>query len=327
MYPAAFDYLAPTSLDEALGILAERGDEAKVMAGGQSLIPLMKLRLAAPSVVVDLGRLDDLQFRSADGGPRSGRGSATPTSRARRSSPDVPAAPRRGAADRRSAGPQHGTVGGLGSATPTRGRLGLGDARPGGELRAALDRRGAHGRGRRLLHRAVHDGDARRRGDDRDPDPGAAGRGRRAPTSSSSARSATSPPSAWRCRSSLRRGHLPGRHRPDRGRLRPTSGDRRRAGADRPQPTEASIAEAARLAAEAWSPRRPPRQRRLQAGRGPGLRPARASDRAGAGTGGVGMKVSVTVNGAAERSGGEPRTPSGRLHPHAAGADRHPHRL
>jgi carbon-monoxide dehydrogenase medium subunit len=68
MYPAAFDYVAPTSLDETLGILAERGDEAKVMAGGQSLIPLMKLRLAAPSVVVDLGRLDELQFMSADGG-------------------------------------------------------------------------------------------------------------------------------------------------------------------------------------------------------------------------------------------------------------------
>ena len=60
MFPAAFDYRAPASLDEALGILKERGDDAKVMAGGQSLIPLLKLRFARPEVVVDIGRLPGL---------------------------------------------------------------------------------------------------------------------------------------------------------------------------------------------------------------------------------------------------------------------------
>jgi carbon-monoxide dehydrogenase medium subunit len=67
MFPAAFDYLAPPTLDETLATLSERGDEAKVLAGGQSLIPLMKLRLATPSLVVDLGRIDDLVFMSSDG--------------------------------------------------------------------------------------------------------------------------------------------------------------------------------------------------------------------------------------------------------------------
>ncbi len=57
MLPAAFDYRAPTTLAEALGVLEERGDDAKVMAGGQSLIPLLKLRFAQPGLVVDIGRL------------------------------------------------------------------------------------------------------------------------------------------------------------------------------------------------------------------------------------------------------------------------------
>ncbi len=50
MYPARFDYFAPATLEEVIGTLAERGDDAKVMAGGQSLIPLMKLRIASPVV-------------------------------------------------------------------------------------------------------------------------------------------------------------------------------------------------------------------------------------------------------------------------------------
>src|SRR2546428_12983654 len=55
MFPAAFDYLAPTTLGEALDILAERGDDAKVMAGGQSLIPLLKPRFAQPALVLHIG--------------------------------------------------------------------------------------------------------------------------------------------------------------------------------------------------------------------------------------------------------------------------------
>ena len=60
MFPAAFDYRAPSTLDEALSVLKERGDEAKVMAGGQSLIPLLKLRFAQPGMVVDIGRMKGL---------------------------------------------------------------------------------------------------------------------------------------------------------------------------------------------------------------------------------------------------------------------------
>src|SRR5712692_9941976 len=57
MFPAAFDYRSAASLDEALTLLAEQGDAAKVMAGGQSLIPLLKLRFAQPGMLVDIGRI------------------------------------------------------------------------------------------------------------------------------------------------------------------------------------------------------------------------------------------------------------------------------
>jgi carbon-monoxide dehydrogenase medium subunit len=65
--PAAFEYERADSADEALALLAEHGDEAKLMAGGHSLLPLMKLRLAVPSVVVDIGRLSDLSYIREDG--------------------------------------------------------------------------------------------------------------------------------------------------------------------------------------------------------------------------------------------------------------------
>ncbi len=67
MIPARFDYHAPTTLDEAVRLLAEAGDEAKVLAGGQSLLPVLRLRLAAPEVVVDLGRVDELRGVREDG--------------------------------------------------------------------------------------------------------------------------------------------------------------------------------------------------------------------------------------------------------------------
>lgn len=60
MFPRSFDYLAPGSLDDALTILAQHGEDAKVLAGGQSLIPLMKLRFAAPELLVDINRIPDL---------------------------------------------------------------------------------------------------------------------------------------------------------------------------------------------------------------------------------------------------------------------------
>jgi aerobic carbon-monoxide dehydrogenase medium subunit len=60
VYPAAFEYFAPTSLDEALSILQRFGGEAKVLAGGQSLIPVMKLRIASPGALVDINRIEGL---------------------------------------------------------------------------------------------------------------------------------------------------------------------------------------------------------------------------------------------------------------------------
>jgi aerobic carbon-monoxide dehydrogenase medium subunit len=68
MIPARFDYVAPTSLDEALSALQSGGEDAKVLAGGHSLLPLMKLRLAAPSLLVDLRRVPGLSGISRDDG-------------------------------------------------------------------------------------------------------------------------------------------------------------------------------------------------------------------------------------------------------------------
>ena len=56
MKPAAFEYHAPRTIDEAVGLLASHGDDAKVLAGGQSLVPLMNMRLARPRVIVDINR-------------------------------------------------------------------------------------------------------------------------------------------------------------------------------------------------------------------------------------------------------------------------------
>ena len=67
MIPVAFDYQSPSSIEEALALLTEAGDEGKIMAGGQSLIPVLKLRLAAPEMVIDLGKIDSLRGISEDG--------------------------------------------------------------------------------------------------------------------------------------------------------------------------------------------------------------------------------------------------------------------
>ncbi len=67
MISATFDYVRPDSLDEALGLLTEHGDDAKLLAGGHSLLPLMKLRLSTPSVLIDIGRLRDLAYVRVDG--------------------------------------------------------------------------------------------------------------------------------------------------------------------------------------------------------------------------------------------------------------------
>ena len=62
MIPAAFDYVRAGSTDEAVALIREHGEDAKFLAGGMSLIPLMKLRLATPTVLVDLGRVRDLSY-------------------------------------------------------------------------------------------------------------------------------------------------------------------------------------------------------------------------------------------------------------------------
>jgi carbon-monoxide dehydrogenase medium subunit len=67
MIPAAFDYARPTTVDEALSAIAAGGEDVKILAGGQSLIPVMRLRLAAPSTVVDLTRVSELRGVRDDG--------------------------------------------------------------------------------------------------------------------------------------------------------------------------------------------------------------------------------------------------------------------
>jgi carbon-monoxide dehydrogenase medium subunit len=66
MYPSRFRYEAPRSLDEAIGMLHDGGDYAKVLAGGQSLVPLMKLRFASPELIVDINNVPGLDYHRAD---------------------------------------------------------------------------------------------------------------------------------------------------------------------------------------------------------------------------------------------------------------------
>ncbi len=67
MIPAAFDYVAPSTVDEAVRALADAGEDAKVLGGGQSLLPVLRMRLAAPTVVIDLGKIAELRGVREDG--------------------------------------------------------------------------------------------------------------------------------------------------------------------------------------------------------------------------------------------------------------------
>ena len=67
MIPAEFDYVAPTTLQEAITALSEAGEDAKILAGGQSLIPVLRLRLAFPTVLIDLSKVDELRGVRDDG--------------------------------------------------------------------------------------------------------------------------------------------------------------------------------------------------------------------------------------------------------------------
>ena len=68
MFPAPFEYVRPSTLAEAVALLAKHGDDAKVLAGGHSLIPAMKLRLAQPAVLIDIGRIQELSYIRERGG-------------------------------------------------------------------------------------------------------------------------------------------------------------------------------------------------------------------------------------------------------------------
>jgi aerobic carbon-monoxide dehydrogenase medium subunit len=67
VHPAPFDYEVAESVDHAIELMNEHGEDARLLAGGHSLIPLMRLRLAVPTVLVDLGKLDDLRYVREDG--------------------------------------------------------------------------------------------------------------------------------------------------------------------------------------------------------------------------------------------------------------------
>src|SRR6476620_1197007 len=68
MIPASFEYASPKTLSEAIGLLKQHGSDAKILAGGQSLIPLMKLRMAAPKLLIDVNGLRELSYiRESDG--------------------------------------------------------------------------------------------------------------------------------------------------------------------------------------------------------------------------------------------------------------------
>src|SRR4028119_224415 len=92
MIPMAFDYEVAESVDHAIDLLGQHGEDSKLLAGGHSLIPIMRLRLAAPTVLIDLGRLEELRY-VRDGGDPLARGAPTP--------PRAPPRPRRGRPPRR----------------------------------------------------------------------------------------------------------------------------------------------------------------------------------------------------------------------------------
>ncbi|GAA0973526.1 Carbon monoxide dehydrogenase medium chain [Nocardioides aquaticus] len=67
MIPAPFEYLAPTTVEDALAALAEHGDDAKILGGGQSLLPVLRMRLNAPEMVIDLGKIESIRGIRDDG--------------------------------------------------------------------------------------------------------------------------------------------------------------------------------------------------------------------------------------------------------------------
>ena len=87
MKPAPFEYHSPRSLEEALGLMANLGDQARPLAGGQSLVPMLSMRLARPAAIVDLNGIPELAYHRIDSdalvvgtsGPAGRRGPCAPT--------------------------------------------------------------------------------------------------------------------------------------------------------------------------------------------------------------------------------------------------------
>ena len=164
MKPPPFRYLRPETLEEAASLLAEHGDEAKVLAGGQSLVPILNFRLIRPTVLVDVNRVASLSAR------RTARRSARPSGRrtSRRAARRASAPARRPLTD---AQPRNGRRFGR-----TRGRKRRATALPARPRRHRVAPRGPRDRRRRLLRHALHDDAGGRRAGRSD---GLAGRWRR----------------------------------------------------------------------------------------------------------------------------------------------------
>jgi len=108
--PPEFDYAAPDSLDEAIQLLGQAGDDAKLLAGGHSLLPLMKLRFAAPSMLIDLRKIDGLKGIQSGNGDGTRIGALTTHAMVQESDLGLPAAAAKQIADQQVR--NRGTIGG-----------------------------------------------------------------------------------------------------------------------------------------------------------------------------------------------------------------------
>src|SRR5215467_13833423 len=159
MYPSRFRYEAPRSLTEAIGLLAGGGGEAKVLAGGQSLVPLMKLRFATPELLVDINNIEGLDYlrEDPDGtlhiGALCRHADLEHSELLKAKQPTMAAA----AADRRPHRAQPRHAGRLGLPRRPAGRLGLGGHGPRRLDRGAGTEGQAQHPGGRLRHRPVRE--------------------------------------------------------------------------------------------------------------------------------------------------------------------------
>ena len=256
MIPAQFDYVAPTSVEDALAALAEHGDDAKILAGGQSLLPVLRMRLNAPEMVIDLGRIESLRGIRDDGDAlvigamtTHSRWAATRGRRARRA--DHQAIEHLADAQIR----HRGTFGGALAHADPGGRPRGPGAGAGRGVRDRRERRHPHGRGGRLLRRPVRDRDRRRRDPHRGADPEAHRLGR----ALREVRADRAPVADRRGRgrgAGRRRHHRRGPDRAHQHGHHPAAGHGGRAGAGRAAATEDGVR------AAAAGPRRAPTRRR-----------------------------------------------------------------